>query len=75
MSISIEREYAVWDDKEGVHMRPDADGLGMLRIQTGNDKASKEWFGEIDFTLQPEFAVHLAKAILAYAEDLKTTTN
>ena len=70
---SIESCYKVYDDTQGVaiHVDSDGDALGLVRITTHGDKKAEEWWGKIDFTMSPEIAENLAKAILKKVEDIR----
>jgi len=71
MKISTEIFRRVYNDEHGVYIQvgPDADALDCVEIMTTNP-LSREFYGDIRLTLQPEFAVALAEAILATAKDL-----
>jgi hypothetical protein len=70
--VSIESNYNVYDDTEGasISVGSDQDGLGLIRISTDDEK-SQEWWGKIDFTMSPEIAEGVAKAILRKVRDMK----
>lgn len=65
MSKNIETLHRVHLPSEGVFLEvgefPDAPEV--LEIRTVR-KEDKEWFGDIQFTLQPEFAVDLGQALI-----------
>jgi hypothetical protein len=46
---------------------PDADALGLVRIFARSDRA-KDYWGPLDFTIRPEMARMLAKALVASAD-------
>lgn len=75
MSIktSIESIYKVYNDDEGVALvvATDPDGIGLVHISTNNDKKAEEWWGKVDFSMSPEIAENLAKAILKKVKDLR----
>lgn len=66
MSQNIETLHRVYLPDEGVFLEvgdfPDAPEV--LEIRTVR-KEDKEWFGDLQFTLQPEFAIDLGKALMA----------
>ena len=66
MSKNIETLYRVHLPDEGVFLEvgdfPDAPEV--LEIRTVR-KEDKEWFGDLQFTLQPEFAIDLGQALIA----------
>jgi hypothetical protein len=70
--VSIESSYNIWDDDEGVTIKvcSDSDGLDLIRVYTPDEK-SQEWWGKIDFTMSPEIAEGLAKALLKKVEDMR----
>ena len=71
--FGIEIFRSVFDDANGVAMEvgPDPDGLGCVRVYTRGPK-NQEWFGNIDFSLNPDFALELAKAIEMTAIEVKS---
>ena len=66
MSQNIETIRRVHLSDEGVFLEvgdfPDAPEV--LEIRTVR-KEDKEWFGDLQFTLQPEFAIDLGQALIA----------
>jgi hypothetical protein len=70
---SIESVYKVYDDGEGVslNVESDADALGFVRITTADNPKSVEFWGKIDFTMAPEIAENLAKALLKKVKDIQ----
>lgn len=65
MSTNVETLRRVHLPDEGVFLEvgdfPDAPEV--LEIRTVR-KEDKEWFGDLQFTLQPEFAVDLGQALM-----------
>jgi hypothetical protein len=53
-----------------IEVSPDGDGLGMVRVCTPT-AAGQDWFGKIDFTINPELARELAKALNFVADTLQ----
>jgi hypothetical protein len=70
---SIESVYKVYDDTEGVsiNVESDADALGFVRIKTTDNPKAVEWWGKIDFTMSPEIAENLGKALLKKVKDIR----
>lgn len=65
----IEQHYRVYSNKEGVCIEVGPDGeLGCVQIRTA-DKKSEEWYGKIDFMLQPEAALAVGHALIKAAQD------
>jgi hypothetical protein len=66
MSINIETLRRVWLPREGVFLEvgdlPEAPQVLELRTVRDEDK---EWFGLLNFTLDPEFAIDLGQALIA----------
>lgn len=66
MSQNVETLYRVHLPNEGVFLEvgdfPDAPEV--LEIRTVREE-DKEWFGDLQFTLQPEFAIDLGQALIA----------
>ncbi len=51
-----------------IKVGPDPEGLNYVRMST-DDKASREWFGEINVIMDPKMARLLAKALNRAADD------
>ena len=66
MSENIETLRRVWLPREGVYLEvgdlPEAPQVLELRTVRDEDK---EWFGPLNFTLDPEFAIDLGQALIA----------
>lgn len=64
-NYTLEREYKIYNDKNGARLRigPDLDGLGLIEIDGGND------YGRL--IVPEDVAGYLAHAILMALEDLK----
>lgn len=67
---SLEKSYAVYDNKEGVSLKvgPDRDVGEYVEIFT-NDKASADFFGETRIVLPPTMAKMLGMALVQAADD------
>ena len=70
MTITTEVTRRVYDDEQGgcIEIGPDHDGLDLVLVRTPNTQ-SAEWFGKVEFTMDPEFARSFAAAVLAAADD------
>jgi hypothetical protein len=70
MAYSVELSRRIYDDACGacIEVGPDGDGLGCVGVCTP-DAASKEHFGNIRFTVSPELARLLGKALIDAAAD------
>lgn len=70
MAYSVELYRKVYDDDHGVciEVGPDSDGLGVVQVRTP-DAASKEYFGDIRFTVPKEMAAILGKALIDAASE------
>lgn len=66
MNENVEILYRVHLPSEGVFLEIGdySEAPQVLEIRT-TDKMSKEWFGSISLTLQPEFAIDLGNALIA----------
>jgi hypothetical protein len=65
----IEKSYSVYNNKEGTCIKVGPDGeLGCVQVRTA-DKRSEEWYGKLDFMLQPEAALALGEALTKAAQD------
>lgn len=53
-----------------IEISPDGDGLGGVRLSCPT-KNGKEWFGEFNFSLSPEVARAVAKAMIAVADAIE----
>lgn len=64
MSDSIlEQVFRIWTvNHEGAYLEVSIDEDGMLTIKTTNPQ-SNEYFGKVDFSLEPEVAAKVADAI------------
>ena len=72
MSYSTEINRRIYDDKEGtcLEVRPSPDFPSeFIEIHTPNPK-SREYYGEIRFSLPKEMAKALGAALIASADDL-----
>ena len=70
MAYSVELSRRIYDDDYGacIQVGPDGDGLGCVEVRTP-DAASKEHFGDIRFTVSPQLAKLLGKAMIDAAAD------
>lgn len=66
MSQNVETIRRIHLPGEGVFMELGeyADAPEVLELRTVR-KEDKEWFGELNLTLQPEFAIDLGQALIA----------
>lgn len=66
MSENIETLHRVWLPGEGVFLEVGdySEAPEVLELRTVR-KEDKEWFGDLQFTLQPEFAIDLGQALIA----------
>lgn len=73
MTITTEVERRVFDDEQGacIAIGPDHDGFGLVFVRTPN-ASDAEWFGKVEFTMDPEFARSFAAAVLAAADDAES---
>jgi hypothetical protein len=62
----------IYDDNTGacIQVGPDGDALGLVQLRTP-DSVSKENFGDVRLTLEPEMAVLVGNALLSAAADAK----
>lgn len=59
----------VWaEDYEPLTVEPSADCPGYVRVYA-KDGASKEFWGSVDFNMPKDFALQLAAAVTACAEE------
>lgn len=72
MATTVDIIRKIWHDNEGVsiEVKPDADGLDMVRICTVDPK-SAEYFGKFDFNLVPSLARAVGEAMIAAANELE----
>ena len=63
MDINI---YTHEDDKTNIEISPSGDGLETICV-----KASTQYYGDIDFSMDLEVAEHFAKGILKQIEMMK----
>jgi len=70
MAYSVELSRKIYDDDCGacIQVGPDSDGLGCVEIRTP-DADSAEHFGDIRFTVSPQLAKLLGKALIDAAAD------
>jgi hypothetical protein len=70
--FSTEVVRRVFDDSDGVYIEvgPDSDGLDLIQVSTSGE--SEEYYGKLRLILAPEQARHLAKALLAAADESKS---
>jgi hypothetical protein len=60
---------AVWcAEYEPLHVEPSADCPGYVRIVAKSQDAASFW-GKVDFTMPPEMARELGKALIATADE------
>ena len=73
-SYTLETIKRVYDDSNGVYIEIslDPDTGTAISIRT-TDKGSKEYFGEIDLTLQRGMAKLLGEALITMSQDLPVT--
>jgi hypothetical protein len=65
----VEKHYRIYNNKEGTCITVGPDGeLGCVQVRTA-DKKSEEWYGKLDFMLQPEAALALGEALVKAAHD------
>ena len=66
MSQNVETIYRVHIHSEGAFLEiGDFSPAPEVLELRSTDKSSKEWFGDISLTLQPEFAIDLGNALAA----------
>lgn len=53
-----------------VEISPDGDGLGLVHLCCPTEKG-KGWFGNFNFSLSPEIARQVAKAMIAVADEIE----
>ena len=78
MSQNVEILYRVHLPSEGVFLEIGeySEAPEVLELRTTN-RMNKEWFGSINLTLQPEFAIDLGNALAAagYAKQAALKTD
>jgi hypothetical protein len=60
-------------NKEGkcLDVRPWPEGPSFVTLTNEGDEQSQEYFGALDITLEPEFARHLGRALIACADEIE----
>jgi hypothetical protein len=76
MKLSTEIFRRVYDDDRGSYIQvgPDADALDLVEIRTTN-QLSREYFGDFRLVLHPEFAIALANAMIAAAQEAQRSVD
>lgn len=67
--VLTEITRTVWNTEAGISVGPDQDGFGCVRVYTQDD-ASKEYYGEIDFTVDTDVAKAFGEALIAAANEI-----
>jgi len=75
--IQVDTIYKVYEDNEGAFLEigddPEyPDSYLMLRT---TEKASQEWFGKVNITLTPEYAIALGETLIKAAKDKQKVAN
>ncbi len=73
MAYSVELIRRVYDADHGAcfEIGPDSDGLDCVQLRTP-DAASKEYFGDVRFTVPAEMAELIGQALIDAANEAKS---
>jgi hypothetical protein len=73
MGYSVELSRRVYDNKHGVcfEIAPDSDGLDCVQLRTP-DAGSKEYFGDVRFTVPKEMAILIGQALIDAAKEAES---
>jgi hypothetical protein len=73
MPYSVELSRRIYDDDCGacIQVGPDGEGLGCVEVRTP-DAASKEYFGDVRFTVPKEMAAMIGQALIDAAKEAES---
>ena len=73
MPYSMELSRRVYDDEHGAcfEIGPDSDGLDCVQLRTP-DATSKEYFGDVRFTVPKEMAILIGQALIDAAKEAES---